>query len=1253
MERGTINARNFNLEIGQNVPGAVQAMAAAVDKTTAKFTQLQKASGGVAANEYTLTRFADILHDKFAAELPAAVQTLNAELGRFQAHMQEAELAVADGGFAAGLTRALKGLDEEFKDGSGDSFFRDIGAALGSLAGIVPLVVSHFGVLIDAVKLFIGLKLAQTFAGIIRSGTLFGVSLAAAGADVDRLVAAMGRLGGESGVIAVALARLRIAIAATGQQLGTLTLQTALLAAREAVAAVASGAMSVAIIGLRAVMTAAAATARAMWIAIGGFPGLIITGLTFIVSSLLGDWIAKLGQTNDLMADHEATMEKVRQAYADANGEASKLRDTLKDLSSVQLEIETKKQGESLAKIRDAASQQLLQPELHSGSPQFASQTTEKLREVVVAFHNGEISAANFKRQVNALAEADPQFDRGIIGEMLKLADAAHGTEQAIIENQAALRELKGTATDADRALLGLKTSAEKVNGAFDPSALDRYNTALLNLQKLIPNLAKIAELQERIKKAQDDFDSGKLDLQGPLASKDPKVRAQAETALAAITKARDDAINQLTAIAKLDEAQEGGGQRFVDTGRKFIGRRQDREPDRNVLESLFKAAGENVDPEMVKWCAAFVNAVLATNGVKGTGSLAARSFADFGTSVPNNQAEPGDIVIIKGAGKNPEAIGHVGFFTGFGANGRVNVLGGDQQGGRVSEESFPASSVVGFRRPPGPAEEVKLENRAQTSVEEFNRYVTGLVTAIKAETAGLQTSPRDAFIASKLTEVQKRVDESGPTPENPNAPKLTFTPAQRADLTTAAGNEFDAKQQQDEAKKVADAQLEYNKLLKGDAQTLSREEYIRDEALKDGINLLDAQGEAYAAIKSKIYDLQAGQRAYNDVIGKGDQIKDLGKLLTQAFKDGDVAQQHLIAAQIIEIKKAIEDALPAARAFAAALGDSKMVANLDNVQVALGRVKVGIIDAQDVNKDLADGLVGAIDKSADAVARWAQGFGNAKTALLAVRNAFLSFASDFLRQMADMILKQLLLNALSKSPIGGFIAKTTNSLAGAGAATGLTAAGTTVATTISTSFVAAGTTVAGQISAAMLAGGAGGGGGGGGLSFLSGLGGGGGGGGGGLLSSLFGSIGGAGAGAGDGLASLVDQASSFVPGLIHAGGIVGRPGGMSRRTSPLAFLDAIRMHSGGIPGLSSDEYGTILQRNEEVLTEADPRHAFNGGGRGGAGGRSVQPSVKIVNAIDHGQMLSEAMKTDVGERAILNHVRGNQRAWRAAMGSA
>lgn len=130
----------------------------------------------------------------------------------------------------------------------------------------------------------------------------------------------------------------------------------------------------------------------------------------------------------------------------------------------------------------------------------------------------------------------------------------------------------------------------------------------------------------------------------------------------------------------------------------------------------------------------------------------------------------------------------------------------------------------------------------------------------------------------------------------------------------------------------------------------------------------------------------------------------------------------------------------------------------------------------------------------------------------------------------------------------------------------------------------------------------------------------------GGLASSIFGNGlgienlfgGGFGSGAGFGFQDL---------GLfLHGGGVAGVSGGTLRNVSPLAWAGAERYHTGGMAGLAPDEVPAILRRGEEVLTQADPRHRYNG-----MGGDATKPAPVYNMSITVPESMSRKSATQMG----------------------
>lgn len=160
---------------------------------------------------------------------------------------------------------------------------------------------------------------------------------------------------------------------------------------------------------------------------------------------------------------------------------------------------------------------------------------------------------------------------------------------------------------------------------------------------------------------------------------------------------------SQTNAIHRAVTASSMPGATPYDIATSYMGKGSNNHPE--VLQQFFdKSMGENVDPRTTPWCAAFANSVLMTTGHGGTGSLAARSFLNYGR--PTDNPTKGDVVVMSNLSKgNDPSKGHVGFFAGYNQDrSRVKVLGGNESG-QVMIKEYPVSKVIGYRVPPTPQE--------------------------------------------------------------------------------------------------------------------------------------------------------------------------------------------------------------------------------------------------------------------------------------------------------------------------------------------------------------------------------------------------------------------------------------------------------------------------------------------------------------------------------------------------------------------
>lgn len=137
-------------------------------------------------------------------------------------------------------------------------------------------------------------------------------------------------------------------------------------------------------------------------------------------------------------------------------------------------------------------------------------------------------------------------------------------------------------------------------------------------------------------------------------------------------------------------------------TAEQFLGKSEG--ADRDVLNQFINQYFGPFDVRTTPWCSAFTNAVLAKNGLPGTGSAMAKSFLNYGQekwSQRNPDASavrPGDIAVFDRGGSK----GHVAFVKSFSGNS-ISVLGGNQSdasggGGAVTVSTRSTNDLMSIR---------------------------------------------------------------------------------------------------------------------------------------------------------------------------------------------------------------------------------------------------------------------------------------------------------------------------------------------------------------------------------------------------------------------------------------------------------------------------------------------------------------------------------------------------------------------------
>jgi uncharacterized protein (TIGR02594 family) len=120
------------------------------------------------------------------------------------------------------------------------------------------------------------------------------------------------------------------------------------------------------------------------------------------------------------------------------------------------------------------------------------------------------------------------------------------------------------------------------------------------------------------------------------------------------------------------------------------------------VVQMFAEAGFSGIKDDETAWCAAAVGSWLKRAGVQPSGSLAARSYLDWGDNV-DDDPQPGDVVVFeRGSGWQ----GHVALLI-QDLGTRVKVIGGNQKNAvtiATYSKTRKGARLLGYRRPPGAA---------------------------------------------------------------------------------------------------------------------------------------------------------------------------------------------------------------------------------------------------------------------------------------------------------------------------------------------------------------------------------------------------------------------------------------------------------------------------------------------------------------------------------------------------------------------
>lgn len=970
ISKGKVSSEELRRQLGDRLPGAFELFAKSVGVSTGALDKMIR-QGQVLSDQSTLIKFAEQLDATFGSQLAESLKSTSAELGRFQNAIFEAQIGVAKGGFIDTFTAGLKTLNDAFKSSAGQAFFETLGAALARVGQVVIVVMNNFDALSKIFGVLVLLKLNSVFQGLVTSLVTVGQEALKSNAGLftlsNSITALDAKLATMSGLLGRAVGAFSI-----------FTRQTEAAAGTTASVGRATLIFQGTLRGITNVAGLAAGAFRLLYSAIGGIPGLILTGVTIAI----GSWFSSVQQVNTAIDEHQRQMTALKDSYDKVKDKAAQWAGAVKSVTISQAQ-------DSLSKLLDGYASKMevirtralavtdlvgkfngpLGGQIKASLSSEDVSNYERIATLIQKLGSRSISIDGFRNAMDEIARSTKNPDiRGFAIDMQNLVDvtgddghALSDWSKSIDEAQAKLRVMvTGTVSDADKAILGLTQSTDDGSNSLHDYAdsASKIDDAVASMNK---SLAQTSEEMQRL----NAIDA--LDKQYQAAVKLATTMGQVNALTQAYNKALDSTLDkQINAnsniVSRIIGVESGGNPNAVNPNSSATGLGQfiqstwlrmfkqyfpDRAAGLSDAMILELRKDETVSRNMISLYVQENAKILQKAGQATTdANLYLAHFLGPQGALKVLQAAPtsklSDIL-------DPKTV-----------QANSSILGGDKT---AADLLMWAQKRVGVSKEQVNIEKALAENddKRIQKAQEFHDKLEQELDVDKDRNANNGRMTKEMFVQNEL---QKKLNEA-------KKAGTALNPQEIADIKAQAAAEYDVKQGK----------------LDGTA----------------------AQKEANAALSTAIA-LSAQRNA-------------LQTSFNAAIKGADTSKQTELQSQLDQNKTALQAAIDKAEEMWKAIGGptaDTAIAKLDTLKIKTEQAHAqmtyfGLSTTQvgQLADDFATGLSETFGSFADAIV-------NGQNAIVALGRAFLQFAANFLKEVAEMILKQMILNALQRMGIPG-----------------------------------------------------------------------------------------------------------------------------------------------------------------------------------------------------------------------------------------